>query len=130
MGGAVQLNDISGASLVMQAVHILRDDVLGPPHTLHLSQSIVGPVGLHCCKLMPASKASGPITSPPLLSGHELHAEARSEGEYLLKGCCMPGTFPAVPFVNALVLQACMLGIGVVMSYAGTRTGAACVDNI
>ncbi len=56
----------------MQAVYILCDDVLSPAHTLHLSQSIVRSVGLHCRKLMPSSKASGPIPSPPLFSCHEL----------------------------------------------------------
>ena len=96
----MQLNDISRASLVMQAVHILRDDVLGPPHALHLSQSIVCPVGLHCCKLMPASKASGPVSGPPLLSGHELHAEARMGQERLFGRCFMSGAFPAVRFLQ------------------------------
>jgi len=56
----------------MQAVHILCDDVLSPAHALHLSQSIVCSVGLHSSKLMPSSKASGPIPGPPLFSCHEL----------------------------------------------------------
>ena len=56
----------------MQAVHVLCDDALRPAHALHLSQSIVCSVGLHGSKLMPSSKASGPVPGPPLLSRHKL----------------------------------------------------------
>ncbi len=68
----MQLYDVSGGALVVQAVHVLCNDVLSPAHALHLSQSIVRPVGLHCSKLMPSGKASGPVPCPPLLSCHEL----------------------------------------------------------
>ena len=70
--GSMQLYDVSGGGLVMQAVHVLCDDVLRPAHALHLSQSKVRSVGLHCSKLMPSSKASGPVPGPPLFSCHEL----------------------------------------------------------
>lgn len=44
----MQFYDVSRASLVVQAVHVLGDDAVRPAHALQLGQGVVGPVGLHC----------------------------------------------------------------------------------
>ena len=69
----MQLYDIPGPCFVMQAVHILGDDAASPAHALHLCQSIVRSVGLHCCKLVPPSEAPGPVPGSALRCGHKLH---------------------------------------------------------
>ena len=69
----MQLYDVPGPCLVMQAVHVLGNDAVCPPHALHLCQGIVCSVGLHRRELMPPSKAPGPVSGSALLCGHELH---------------------------------------------------------
>lgn len=44
----MQFYDVCGAGLMVQAVHILGDDAVSPAHALHLRESMVGSVGLHC----------------------------------------------------------------------------------
>ena len=68
----MELYDVSGAGFVVQAVHILGDDVLSPAHALQLSQGIMSPVRSHSSKLMPPSKAPCPVPCPALFSRHEL----------------------------------------------------------
>lgn len=74
----MQLYDVPGPCFVMQAVHILSDDALSPAHALHLSQGMVSSVGLYGGKLVPPSKAPGPVPGSALLSGHELYNTCKS----------------------------------------------------
>lgn len=69
----MKLYNFLGPCFVMQTVHVLGDDALCPAHALHLCQGMVRPVGLHRSKVMPSSKAPGPVPGSALLCGHELH---------------------------------------------------------
>ena len=69
---AVQLDDVSAAGLVMQAVHVLGDERLQPTARLQPRQRLVRSVGTHAAELVPPRKASRPVAPPRRVRRHEL----------------------------------------------------------
>ncbi len=74
--GAVQLDDVSAAGLVMQAVNVLRDQRLRPSARLQPRQGLVRCVGTHAAEFVPPCETARPVPPPCRVRRHELRPEA------------------------------------------------------
>jgi hypothetical protein len=59
----MQLQHLAAAAapLVVQSIHILRNDKVYPTHLLQAGQAIMCSIGCYMGKFMPAGKAPGPV---------------------------------------------------------------------
>ena len=73
VSSAMQLDDVGAPSLVVQAVHVLGDQVTQPSATLQPRQRLVRCIWPHAAELVPASKAARPVPPTRRLRCHELH---------------------------------------------------------
>ncbi len=69
---AVQLDDISGAGLLVEPVHVLGDERRRPASGLQPRERLVRHVRGHPAELVPARKAARPVPLPRRLRPHEL----------------------------------------------------------
>jgi hypothetical protein len=69
----MQFQNVGRPRFVMETVNILRHDVLQPASLLQAGQAHMGGVGRHISKLVPARKASRPVSRTLRWGGHKLH---------------------------------------------------------
>lgn len=68
----MQLYDVGAPRLVVQAVHVLGDEVSEPAAALQPRERLVRRIWPHAAELVPARKAARPVTPPRRLRRHEL----------------------------------------------------------